>query len=67
MGTIEVRMLFDVAVCGEQRKRGDVVSVPKKMGLELIGRGEAQPVNTVRREVLTSDKSGRVRPEKRDA
>lgn len=65
MGTIEVRMLFDVAVCGEQRKRGDVVSVPKKMGLELIGRGEAQPV--VKRAVLRGEPDGRVRPEKRDA
>ena len=59
MSTIEIRMKFATQVAGEVRNPGDVVAVPRKLGLDLIGRGDAEHVQVVKRAVLQKPKNGR--------
>lgn len=59
MGTIRIRMIADAPVCGEQKRKGEVLEVPKSTGLDMIGRGEAELIDPVERTVLRGDRSGR--------
>lgn len=59
MGTIRIRMLADAPVCGEQKRKGEVLEVPKSTGLDMIGRGEAVQFDPVKRTTMHGDRSGR--------
>jgi hypothetical protein len=59
MSTIEIRMKFAAQIAGEMRNVGDVVKVPRKLGLDLIGRGDAEHVQVVKRAVLQRPINGR--------
>lgn len=59
MGTIRIRMLADAPICGEQKRKGDVLEVPKSTGLGMIGRGEAELLDPVERTTMKGNRTGR--------